>query len=118
MKLKHRQPCVECPWRKASAAGWLGGYSPEWYADALSHGEIPACHLNDHGPESDKTAFCAGAAATMANACQQPYKQKGAREAVDGVGKREDCFSHQALFYQHHAGEAYVHPIMRQTKEG
>lgn len=113
MKLYHKKPCAECPWRKIAAPGWLGGHSAEFYADAVNEGEIPACHLRDHGPDSDETAFCAGATSVMANSCQQPWKQEGAAEAVREIGKNDACFWHPALFYQHHTGEKYVSRFMR-----
>jgi hypothetical protein len=116
MKLYHKTPCNECPWRKESQAGWLGGHSPEFYADALALNETPACHCRDHGPDSDETAFCAGALSVMANACIMPddSKHPGAAEARMAVGRRDDTFGHHALFYKHHThGEDYTSPMLR-----
>jgi hypothetical protein len=115
MKLYHRQPCAECPWRREAPAGWLGGHAAEFYADALAFNETPACHRKDHGPDSDDTAFCAGALSVMANACIRPDERKhaGSVEACASVGPRGDTFGHHAEFYQHHAGEPYRHPLMR-----
>jgi hypothetical protein len=113
MKLVHKEPCPECPWRKASVAGWLGGHDPHYYSDAVAEGEIPACHCADFGSDDDRTAFCAGATSVMANMCLLPVKQKGAAEAVKTVGKRLDTFAHAAFFHQHHTGEAWVPRILR-----
>lgn len=113
MRLHHKVPCRECPWRKESAAGYLGGWPAEHYADAVQANEIPACHLRDHGPENKDTAFCVGALATSANACILPDKQPGAKEARKEVGRREDCFGHPREFYQHHTGQEYVLRIFR-----
>lgn len=113
MKLHHSQPCNECPWRKDAPAGWLGGFDPEFYADAVQMNEAPACHNRDHGPDNDDTAFCAGALATMANQCLLPHRSPGAPEARAEVGRRDDCFGHLALFYEHHCGVAYTHPMAR-----
>ena len=82
MKIYHKKPCKDCPWRKDSPKGYLGGHDPNFYADAITYGEIPACHLKDYGPDSDETAFCAGAASVMANSCKVPFKQEGAAEMV------------------------------------
>lgn len=115
MKLHHKQPCAECPWRKASPPSWLGGHAPEFYADAVQNSETPACHLRDHGPDDDDTAYCIGALVTMANQCILPQSPDaiGARQIV---GKRDDCFAHVALFYKHHAdGADYVHPLLRRS---
>ncbi|AMO44239.1 hypothetical protein DSS3P8_181 [Roseobacter phage DSS3P8] len=113
INLQHKEPCPECPWRKTSAEGWLGGHPTSYYSDAVACGEIPACHCKDHGSNDPRTAFCAGATATMANMCMLPHKQPGAAEAVREVGKRADVFAHAALFHQHHEGEPWVHPLMR-----
>lgn len=113
MRLHHKTPCAECPWRRESPAGWLGGHTPEMYADAVAMGQVPACHLRDHGPELPATAFCVGALSTMANQCLMPHHQEGAAEARQIVGRRSETFSHVGEFYQHHAGVRYVHPLVR-----
>lgn len=113
MKLKHKTPCRECPWRLSAPPGWLGGHEPHYYADAVVSNEIPACHLQDHGPDNPETAFCVGALACAANACIMPYGQDGAAEARKCIGKRADVFPHPAHFFQFHAGVPYVHPLLR-----
>lgn len=117
MRLHHKTPCKACPWRRAAVAGWLGGYPAEYYADAVIAGEVTACHNRDRGPESPDTAFCAGALATMANACALPTErwpgQAGAAAARQEVGRSPDVFTHPAEFYQHHTGEPYAHPLTR-----
>jgi hypothetical protein len=113
VRLIHKTPCAECPWRKAAPAGWLGGFSAEEYADPVQENEVPACHLRDHGPESDNTAFCVGSLSTMANACISAWKSPGGEEAKKIVGRRDDTFGHPALFYQHHTGRPYVNRLMR-----
>lgn len=113
MKLRHKIPCAECPWRKCAAAGWLGGFSPEDYADPVQMNEIPACHNADSGPDSPKSSFCVGALATANNSCTQPHKTEGAIAAAKVIGKRDDCFRWVRDFYKHHAGKEYVLPLVR-----
>lgn len=113
MKLHHATPCSECPWRKAAPQGWLGGFEPEQYADPVANNEVTACHNRDFGPDDDETAFCAGALATMSNACISAWKSEGADDSKKLVGKREDCFQHPAMFYEHHSGVSWVHPLLR-----
>lgn len=115
MKLHHKVPCNECPWRKLCASGWLGGYAPEEYADAAQENEVPACHLRDRGPESEATAFCVGALATMANACISAWKSPGGDEAKRLIGRRDDTFGHPREFYEHHTGRPYVPRILRRS---
>lgn len=114
MKLQHKAPCPECPWRLVALAGWLGGHTPEFYTDAVMHNEVPACHNRDFGPESSDTAFCAGALSVMANGCVSAWNAIGdGEEARQVVGRREDTFAHPHHFFKHHAGEDYTHPLMR-----
>lgn len=115
MRLIHKVPCRECPWRKIAPAGWLGGHPPETYADAVANGEVPACHLQDLGPNNDRTAMCVGALATAANQCQSVYKTVGGDEARKIIGRREDCFAHVREFYTYHSGNVYIPYLVRKT---
>ena len=116
MKLKHKTPCKECPWKKDSLKGFLGGWTPESYADAVAMNEIPCCHLVDHGPQDNKSAFCVGALATASNSCIQPHKTPGAIEAKKKIGKREDCFQWVRDFYEYHAEKKYIPFLQRMIK--
>lgn len=113
MKLKHKHPCGECPWRKKAPAGWLGGFTAEHYTDAVRNNEVPACHNKDFGPESDKTAMCVGALAVMSNSCVLADKTPGGLEARAYIGRRQDVFQHYTQFYEYHAGKPYLHPLLR-----
>jgi hypothetical protein len=86
------------------------------YADAVDNNEVPACHKQDHGPESDKTAMCAGALSTMANQCKSANNTEGGEDARREVGRNDDCFQHVALFYQYHTGQQYVPFLLRQMQ--
>lgn len=108
MKLRHKTPCSECPWLKTSAAGWLGGFSPESYADAVTCNEIPACHNSDYGPDNPKSSMCVGALATATNSCIKADKTSGAMVAQKLIGKRDDCFQWVRDFYEHHTKKTYV----------
>lgn len=111
-RLIHKTPCRECPWRTTSAQGYLGGHTPEWYADVVQENQVPSCHLSDHGPESPRTAYCVGALHTAANGCIMPHDQRE-RDARNQMGPNPDCFDHPALFYRYHAGKDYVIRIVR-----
>lgn len=120
MKLKHVTPCAECPWRKTAPKGWLGGHPAEYYADAVGAGEVPACHLHDHGPDNGNTAFCAGALACMSNQFMVPTGhfpgQEGAIAARRQVGPMDSVFAHHRTFFSYHTGTEYKHPILRGRK--
>lgn len=122
MKISHTTPCAECPWRKASLQGYLGGWEPYDYADTVSLNTIPACHCKDKGALHPETAFCAGAASVMANACIMPHEadpsQEGAVEMVKAVGRRDDTFAHPKEFYEYHShGDEWVSPFIRALSE-
>lgn len=113
MLLHHKTPCSECPWRKTSAKGWLGGYPAEQYADAVQENEVPACHNRDFGPDEEETAFCVGALHTAANQCVSLWKSENADVARKVVGKSSDTFSHVRDFYAHHTGKEYTLRMFR-----
>lgn len=119
MKLHHKVPCKECPWRKDSLQGYLGGWGAERYADAVAQNEIPACHNRDHGPESDETAFCVGALQCGKNAAILPRRAAGdAIAAREVVGGNPDVFRHPADFYRYHThGKEYVPYTIRQMQK-
>lgn len=62
---QHKKPCHDCPWRKVSVPGWLGGIDREdWLYQA--HGEARIdCHTL-------VPAQCAGAAIYRTNVCKEP----------------------------------------------
>lgn len=64
-----KSPCVECPFRRDAAPGYLGGYTPEMYLDAVFSPASLACH-NSHGfhtGDIEKQRLCTGLAAFRAN---------------------------------------------------
>jgi hypothetical protein len=117
MKEHHLHPCKECPWRCDSPQGYLGGWTPEQYADAVNEGVIPACHMKDYGPLDPRTAFCAGAASALAYSATSPREteagQAGARDFVAKVGPHKYTFSNAGRFYKYHAGKACTPRLMR-----
>lgn len=62
-------PCVECPLRRDSAPGYLGGYTPEMYLEVLHSPASIACHSSPGFHEGDigRQRHCTGVAAYRAN---------------------------------------------------
>ena len=118
MKLHHKKPCKDCPWKKDSLQGWLGGHDPYYYADAIQENEISACHNRDHGPESDVTAFCVGALATSKKQCIGSYKSPGSDQAKKEIDGIDDCFNTVYEFFEYHTGEKYQSRLMRMIEGG
>lgn len=93
-------PCAECPWRRASAPGWLGPFdAQEWVA--LVHSEdAVACHMtiSKDGSWDGGVRQCAGAARYRKNVCKLPRDPQVACGPLD----RETVFTSSAEFLQHH----------------
>lgn len=62
---QHTSPCSDCPFRRDSAPGWLGGLTVDQWVK-LAHGEGEAdCHTTKR--PDDGTYQCAGLAVYRAN---------------------------------------------------
>lgn len=60
---QHTSPCSDCPWRRDSLSGWLGGATPDaWLATAHSDTYVP-CHTVGNQQ-------CAGVAVYRRNTCK------------------------------------------------
>lgn len=109
------QPCVECPWRKAATAGWLGPYSAKrWLRAAHGEGAI-ACHRTVKETGSwDGASQCAGMASFRANVCKSPRDP-----AVAAGPPRDDVFGSNQEFLSHHApGEIWDRSDMWDSDPG
>ena len=88
-------PCRECPWRRVSPNGWLGGIgTPEEWGH-LAHSDEPiACHLTVQ--EDDVTAgttHCSGAAIYRTHIC---------KAGVERLPASPDVFANRQEFLDHH----------------
>lgn len=102
MSKQHTNPCRECPWRRASASGWLGGHPADDFI-ALAHSEsLVACHLA-HSRQ------CAGAAIYRGNVSKMPRNKSLLVLPAD----RERVFSSPAEFLDHHRRE----PVGKKAKK-
>ncbi|MDR9847088.1 hypothetical protein [Herbaspirillum huttiense] len=100
--MQHKKPCSECPWRRASAAGWLGSSTPLEFANQAESGIRMPCHLavdyerEDWEEQADVAPQCAGRAVYMANRCKsQPGLLKVPAD-------RAEVFSNVQEFLAHH----------------
>lgn len=102
------KPCNDCPWRRASAAGWLGPMSPEeWLLTAHSDHPI-ACHLTIKGDEAwggPSVRQCAGAAIYRQNVAKSPRIADDAAHAFEP--DVESVFASDREFRDHH-GPSYA----------
>lgn len=79
-------PCKECPFRRTSAKGWLGGHTPEEFAEVSAGDGHVACHMttarsveqemiedDDDDEVDDRMATaCSGRAIFLSNLCKMP----------------------------------------------
>lgn len=62
MNTKLNIPCMECPFRKDSAPGWLGGETMDDTYHHLMTAELPfPCHNTRNGESIESTSHCVGA---------------------------------------------------------
>lgn len=67
-KKQHKSPCSDCPFRRDSIRGWLGGKDVDEWVE-LAHGEGEAeCHTTKQADGG--TWQCAGLAIYRANVCK------------------------------------------------
>ena len=108
MRLPLRTPCNECPLRRDSKPGYLGGYTPEMYVEVLHSPASIACHSSPGFHEGDiaRQRHCTGVAAFRANVehvCQVRGYSTMAQAATEYVGKDTDrYFASDEEFVEHH----------------
>lgn len=112
MKPALRAPCVECPLRRDSAPGYLGGYTPEMYLEILHSPASIACHSSKgfHEGVIETQAHCTGVAAYRANVghiCSVPTEHglvpTSAHLSTQLIGSdTEHYFATPQEFYDHH----------------
>ena len=113
--IQHKKPCSQCPFRRTSAKGWLGGLTPDefkWLADSDSYmvchkaANEPHPYTGAPGPGVDYShpdhtlPQCAGRAIYWANQCKQP------RDRTQGLlmlpKDVKTVFERPFEFLQHH----------------
>lgn len=115
MKTAKKTSCKECPFRRDAAAGYLGGWSPEMYIDAVLSPVSLACHcspgFHEKPPVIETQLHCTGLAAFRANIgyiCSIPHPVAGlipadAHKSTQAIGHDEDqYFSTIMEFVEHH----------------
>jgi hypothetical protein len=101
-------PCRECPLRRDSASGYLGGYTPEMYIEVLHSPASLACHCSPgfHEGTIETQRHCTGVAAYRANVghiAQVGGLPTGAHRATQIIGAdTETYFASPEEFIAHH----------------
>ena len=84
--------CRECPWRRASAPGWLGELPAVAWASIAHADDMVLCHLR-----TEEDCQCVGLAIYRANVCKIPRGDQISRDPDHAA-----VFSSPAEFHEHH----------------
>lgn len=88
---QHRTPCSDCPFRRDSLPGWLGGIPAEFFTET-AHGEgTYNCHVIVNQQ-------CAGMAVYRANVCKTPRYIAALALPAD----KQKVFAWPTEFLEHH----------------
>lgn len=126
MKLRHKKPCNECPFRRVSPAGWLGGYEPEEFTSQIQFDGPPLpCHktirqdeTNDYAALPDYVSMCAGALIHMKNSCKAPYHEQYGDALSKIEADPENVFNWPHEFLNHHKDpDAWIAEAKRKIGE-
>lgn len=114
-RLPARVPCIECPLRKDSARGALGGWTPSMYVEALHGPADIACHKSAGFDPGDRARMrsCTGVAAYRASVdhdriVEPPHPQSQTAAAVAAIDADPEqtakgmCFDKPEDFLMHH----------------
>lgn len=71
MKDNLKKPCVECPFRKTSLPGWLGGETAEDTQNAVLNEANFACHMTRH-KKPEQMSRCKGSQIFLNIHCKVP----------------------------------------------
>ena len=112
MKPPKLRPCAECPFKKTSAAGWIGGHDdPEEITRLVEHVGFP-CHMDvtsikdknsdiDHSEACDMARYCSGGLIMLNNSLTLSRVEEVAMSQRE-VSKSNDIFRNKHEFIEHH----------------
>lgn len=92
--VQHTRPCTDCPFRRDSLKGWLGGSTPMAFVAAAQGDGRMDCHVIVNRE-------CAGAAIFRSNICKRPRDPYVLRLPAN----RDDVFSSPVEFQAHHTSK-------------
>ena len=112
MNLKHKKPCSECPWRRKSLNGWLGGYPLDDFINNIQFDGAPLpCHKTSHFAkdplDEDDLDFCAGALIFMKNSCKYPHHPEYG-DVLEKIEKDTDNVFHWPQEFRDHHSKDFV----------
>lgn len=96
---QHKTPCSDCPFRRDSLRGWLGGSSAREFVRMANSDAAYSCHTVV-GPQ------CAGLAIFRANICKSPRDPKVLTTRQNKVA----VFAWHDEFLAHHESTTPIFP--------
>lgn len=116
-----KKACVECPFKRNSAPGYLGevSYQPEVFLQQINGKAMP-CHLSiDWEEKSDKkyekAKECIGALQFMNNSFKMSRDPETAKLQKE-YGKSDEIFSRTSEFIDHHKDEEAAKKFMTENQ--
>lgn len=92
MKDNLKQPCKECPFRKTSMRGWLGGLTAKETSDYVLDEADFACHMTRH-KEDHLMSRCKGSQLFLIHHCKRPKKNEPLSRALERTRKENHNLS-------------------------
>lgn len=87
MKDNLKHPCKECPFRKTSFKGWLGGLTAQETQSYVLNEADFACHMTRKKKHLDKMSRCKGSQIFLIHHCKAPWKNKHLVAALNQTKK-------------------------------
>ncbi len=87
-----KKPCNECPFKKDSLKGWLGGETPESTMEFMFHEADFACHNTRH-KKLEEMSRCRGFLLFTRKAGKLPKYNKELGEIVSKIDFKTACES-------------------------
>lgn len=81
-----KSPCAECPFRKTSLNGWLGGLTAKETHDYVLDEADFACHMT-RNKSKNKMSRCKGSQLFLINHCKLPRKNMVLQKALEQTKK-------------------------------
>jgi len=112
MKPPKPRPCAECPFKRSSCAGWIGGHDePSEIIDLVEHVGFP-CHMDvtkltdsdesiDHSEACDMARYCSGGLIMLNNSLTLSRDENIARSQRE-LSQSKDVFKTKHEFIKHH----------------
>lgn len=104
MKNDLKKPCKECPFKKNSLPGWLGGETAQSTFDMVSHEVDFACHMT-RDKDVEKMSRCRGFLLFTIKSCKTPKYNVELKKIIDSMKKvTNDLTNILSIpeFFKHH----------------